>query len=746
MNNNFANFDETSERQPNKILIIDDLADNLHLLESTLKERGYEVRCAKTAFMALMAVESYKPDLILLDIKLPDLDGYEVCKQLKANPKTREITVIFLTVLNDTFDKIRAFEVGAADYISKPFQIPEVLARINHQLNLISAKIKYRNLNAFLEKKVQQRTAELQQEIIERIKAQMQAKQDREKLESILNSLQEVVISIDVNSWNLIYLNPAAEKIYDRAAIDLLDRNKVWLEVIYPEDRQRVEQCFSQLKSGNNITNMEVEYRILRPNGEIRWLNDRRYLVYDDNGEVLRIDAIINDISDRKQAERRWLDRSVYDGLTGLPNRSLFVDLVEISLKQIQDSTDHCFAILWIDLDNYNSIAVNFGNAIADMLLIAFAELLKNCLRANDILARWSENRFGAILDRADRVSKITQIINSMQTELELPLNIAEDRNILANVSIGVVFSSKNYRSASELFRDADIAISRAKQEDNNASCSIFEPQMSAENSSQFSIETELQLALDRQEFLLYYQPIISLSDRKLVAFEALLRWQHPERGLISPTNFIAIVEQKDLILRIAEWVIDRACLQLKDWQMKFEGLDNVKIAVNLTGREITEANFIPTVDRILETTDLDPNCLQFEIPENSLLEESEAHLTVLNRIKHKKIGLSIDNFGADLSCLKNLHRLPIDNLKICSSFIENMHLSQEKCDLVRTSIALAHSLGKNAIALSVEAAEQLAQLESLGCQQAQGHFFCKPLNATAVESIVSVNSQMPFQ
>ncbi|MGF1489510.1 MAG: EAL domain-containing protein [Prochloraceae cyanobacterium] len=745
MKNNLPNFNEELENiKPKKILIIDDLPDNLRLLSNTLKEQGYQVRCAKSGYMALMAVEGYKPDLILLDIKLPDIDGYQVCKQLKANEITREIPVIFLSALNDILYKTRAFAAGGVDYISKPFQIAEVLTRINHQLALVAAEAKIRHLNAFLEKKVRQRTAELQKEIIERIKAQMQAKQDREKLESILNSLQEVVLSLDFNTLEVIYLNPAVEQVWNRSPIEFFKNRNTWLDGIYPEDRQRVEKSLSFLKSQTDTDTIEIQYRIVRPGGEIRWVNDRRYLVYDDRGRAMRIDAVINDITDRKLGEKRLINYQFYDSLTGLPNRTLFVDFLSLAIKRIEDTGNYSFAVLSIDLDDFSRIENTLGKSIADRLLIAVTKVLKECLRANDALARWGGDRFMVFLEGIDRVTEATEKVDRIETALKYPFDI-EGHQISIGASIGVVMSSSNYHSASELLRDGDIATKDAKQ-NARGSYKVFEPQMSFQDRYELSLESELQLAFDRQEFLLYYQPIISLTNNKLIAFEALLRWQHPDRGLISPSNFITIAEGSDLILPIGQWMLARACSQLSIWQKRFDSLENVSICVNLTGQQIRGNNFIDRLDLILEASDLDPQYLQLEIPETHLLDDIETNLAILREIKQRQIKLSIDRFGAGHSSLSYLHRFPIDSLKISRSFISNMDLDRKKRDIVRTLIAVTRCLGKNAIALGVDRAEQLVQLRSFGCQQAQGYFFCKPLNSTAVESIVSVSSQKPFE
>ena len=293
------------------ILIVDDLADNLRVLSATLAEQGYGVKCAKNGTMALRGAMAAPPDLILLDVKMPDIDGYQVCQQLKAAPATRDIPVIFMSALDDVLDKVRAFEVGGVDYITKPFQVEEVLARIKSQLALQAAKAEICQLNAELEQRVQQRTAQLaaanqhlQREIAERKQAQQWLQESEVRLESILDSLEEVVRSACAKTFRLLYLNPAAQQLYGQPIWEFFKQPNLWIEVVHPEDREQVDKSVQILLEQGKINQ---EYRILRSDGEVRWVSDRSHVIYDDNSVPTRLDSIIYDITERKRTEEQLM-------------------------------------------------------------------------------------------------------------------------------------------------------------------------------------------------------------------------------------------------------------------------------------------------------------------------------------------------------------------------------------------------------------------------------------------------------
>lgn len=727
-----------------KVLIVDDLPDNLRVLSATLGQKGYEVRCAKNGAMALRAAISAPPDLILLDVKMPDMNGYEVCQQLKASPATQDVPVIFMSALDDVLDKVKAFEVGAVDYIIKPFQVEEVLARIKSQLALQAAKAEIRLLNAELEQRVQQRTAQLatanqllQREIAERKQTEQWLQESETRLESILDTLEEVVRSACAKKFKLLYLNPAAQKVYGRPVWEFFEQPNLWLEVIHPDDRERVEQATQVLLQQGR---MNLEYRILRSDGEVRWLSDRSLAIYDIDGVATRFDSIIYDITERKRTEEQLIHDALHDALTGLPNRAFFMERLEQVLKQAQWEPDYLFAVLFIDLDRFKIINDSLGHTVGDQLLIAFAGLMQRCLRRTDTIARFGGDEFTILLENIEQINEAISIAERIQAELMLPMQI-ENHTIFTSASIGIVLGATGCDRPAELLRNADIAMYCAK-EAGKARYAIFDREMYARTLELLHLESDLRKAIERQEFLLHYQPIVSLMTGKLVGFEALIRWQHPERGLVSPQEFISIAEDIGLIVPIGEWVMHQACQQMREWQVKFPEAANLKISVNLASQQIKEAKLIERIDRVMAETGLNGSFLKLEITESMLLNNTEATINMLSEIRARKIQLSIDDFGKGYSSLSYLHRFPINTLKIDGSFVSQMNSDPENFEIVRTINTLAHNLGLDVTAECVETAMEFSQLKALGCEFGQGYFFSKPLDSKAAESLILSDPQ----
>ena len=604
----------TNDIPPN-ILIVDDIADNLRVLSNTLSEQGYKIRCAKNGATALKAAIKIIPDVILLDIKMPDLDGYEVCQKLKANPKTKDIPVIFLSALDDVLDKVKAFEVGGVDYITKPFQVEEVLMRVKNQLALQVAKAEVSQLNQALEQKVQERTLELE------------------------------------------------------------------------------------------ITNQKLQ----------------------------------QEISDRKRAEQQLVHDALHDSLTGLPNRTLLMERIDFAIQHAKHHPDYLFAVLFIDLDRFKIINDSLGHLIGDRLLIAIAKLLPEGLRESDTVARLGGDEFVILLDDIHNLTDATQVGDRLKYKLSLPFTI-DNQTIFTGVSIGIALSSTGYQNSSQILRDADIAMYRAKEK-GKARYEVFDQAMYVQTLKTIELERNLRLALKNQELTLHYQPIISLANNTLAGFEALIRWQHPERGFISPGEFIPIAEDTGLIVPIGDWVLAAACQQLVTWQQQYAAIpqvNNLKISVNVSGNQLQEPGFTAKLDRLLLETGLNPSCLRLEITERVLVDSGHNTQNTVSEIKQRKIKLSIDDFGTGYSSLSYLRRLPIDNLKIDRSFIDSINSVPESLEIVKTIITLAHTLKMDAIAEGVETIEQLKQLRALDCEYAQGYLFAKPLSAKAVEALLA--------
>ena len=726
------------------ILVVDDVPDNLRVLSSTLNEQGYRVRCARDGSTALMAVKANPPDLILLDVNMPGMNGYEVCQQLKAMLQTCDIPVIFISALDDVLDKVKAFDVGGVDYITKPFQVQEVLVRVKSQLALQAAKKEIYNLNAVLEQRIQQRTAdlatanqELQLEVAERKQAQQSLQESEEKLESILNSLEEVVWSVCASTGKLLYLNPVAQKVYGRPICDFFNHPSLWLEVVHPEDRETVERSYQTLLEQGQ---KQVEYRILRPDGEVRWLSFRIQVIYDKKGIASRIDGIFDDITQRKQVEEQLIHDALHDVLTDLPNRTLFMKRVELAVQKAKLCKDYLFAVLFIDLDRFKLINDSLGHTVGDRLLVAIADILKQCLRPTDTIARLGGDEFTILLDGLKDISDATSIASRLQAKLKSPFQI-ESHTVFTSASIGIVPSSTGYEQAADLLRDVDIAMYRAKEQ-GKARYAIFDTVMYEQTLERLQLESDLRLALERQEFCLHYQPIISLPTGKLTGFEALVRWQHPQQGFISPAKFIPIAEDTGLIVSLGEWVLREACRQMHAWQTEFPNLAALNISVNLAGLQIKEPFLIDQIARILAETGLSGSSLKLEITESMLMENVQETIDTLLQIRAMNIQLSIDDFGTGYSSLSYLYRFPVNTLKIDRSFVSRINSNNENFEIVGAIITLAHALGMDVIAEGVETADQFTQLRKLRCESAQGYFFSKPLNCASVTAMLPLNTQ----
>jgi diguanylate cyclase (GGDEF)-like protein/PAS domain S-box-containing protein len=738
----------TKETKAN-ILVVDDKPENLHLLSDTLTKQGYQVRGVINGEMALMVATSVIPDLILLDIIMPGLDGYQVCARLKADAKTRHIPIIFLSANNDTIDRVKGLSAGAVDYIEKPFQLDEVLLRIKNQFELQAAQREVQKLNSELEQRIQERTAqleaanqELQQEISERRQVSKLLQESEEKLESILNSLEEVVWSADVATRNLIFLNPAAQKVYGREVSELLDNPNLRLESIHPHDRDRVEQS---LTNSQQQSSTDIEYRIVQPNGEIRWVWERSHLICNRAGVACRQDGIISDITKRKRVEEELSYEARHDSLTNLPNRAFFIERVEETLIQSQRNKNHLFAVLFIDLDRFKIVNDSLGHLIGDELLIAVAQILTSCSRSSDLVARLGGDEFTLLLSEIESVKDANSIAERIQKKLSSPFYL-KGHTVFTSASIGIVVSSNKvdsnkYQNSADILRNADIAMYRAKS-CGKARHEIFDKDMYAATLELLEIENDLRKAVLQDEFVLYYQPIISFKNNTLYGFEALLRWKHPTKGLVYPDKFINIAEETGLIMPIGEWALTEACRQLRTWHTKFAGAADLKISVNIASHQIKDPNFLEKLDATLTEIGLSGDYLHLEITESTLMDYRQETINLFKQIRERGIQLSIDDFGTGYSSLQYLNRFPISNLKIDRSFIQGMLADRENFEIVKTIIALARTLKMDVVAEGVETLKQLKVLKNLDCKLAQGYLFSRPLDQESVELLINQSTK----
>jgi len=421
--------------------------------------------------------------------------------------------------------------------------------------------------------------------------------------------------------------------------------------------------------------------------------------------------------------------------LTGLPNRALFLDRLDRTIEYNRRYDNFCFAVLFLDLDRFKVINDSLGHAIGDQLLVEISKVLKTCMRSSDTVARFGGDEFVVLLNDIHDVQDAVKVVNNIQEVLSKPFRVGNNR-VFTSASIGIVLSNGGYLSKEEIMRDADIAMYQAKML-GKANYMIFNTEMRKKAINRLSMENDLHHALTRGEFNLHYQPIVTLKENMLAGFEALLRWQHPQKGYIPPEEFIPIAEETGLILDIGCWVLRQSCGQVKKWQEQFPDYQDLFVNVNISQRQFNQPEFIPKLRKVLKETLLNPACVNLEITENVLMENAESMIEILNKIRELGVGLHVDDFGTGYSSLSYLQQFPIDTLKIDYSFINRIGTNGDRAEIVKTILVLARELGVDSIAEGIETENQLIQLRELDCHYGQGFFIGKPMDSDSVYELL---------
>jgi diguanylate cyclase (GGDEF)-like protein/PAS domain S-box-containing protein len=560
-------------------------------------------------------------------------------------------------------------------------------------------------------------------DITERKAIEQALLESEQRLEGILSSIQDVVWSASAITMETLYLNSATEAVYGRSLTDFYNNPTLWFESIHPEDQVLMEGHLQVLWERGSA---EVEYRIVWPSGEIRWLLRRVKVVYDEQGRPLRLDGIDSDITEQKLATEQLNHRATHDSLTGLPNRLLFLDRLGHALQRNSRYHDYHFAVLFLDLDGFKDINNSLGHTYGDLLLQEIAQCLQKCLRPNDTLARLGGDEFTMLLEDIHDVQDAITVANRIHRQLTYPF-ILNGQEIFTNTSIGIALNYPYYRHPQDILRDADTAMYHAKA-DGKACYRIFDPAMHTLAVNRLQRENDLRRALERQEFQVYYQPIVDLQEGGLAGLEALIRWYHPSEGLISPIDFIAIAEETGLIIPMGQWILEKACHQVAQLQKLFPQHQKLKISVNISSRQIRDQSLLQKIDQVLCKTQLQPTCLKLEITESILMDNMELATNVLAELRDRNIEICLDDFGTGYSSLSYLHRFPINTLKIDRSFVMPMKPDDENTEIIRTIVMLAHALNLDVIAEGVETEMQVTQLRWLKCEQGQGYYFARPM------------------
>ena len=534
--------------------------------------------------------------------------------------------------------------------------------------------------------------------------------------------------------WNLIndqlYLSPRwREMLGIPLSKDFIGNQ--WMDLIHFEDRERVVAVLESHLCGET-DHFETELRMKDSIRGFRWMLCRGLAFHDELGVPCRIAGSLTDITMGKVA----------DALTGLPNRVLFQDRVERAVEQLLRRPDRYFAVIYMDVDDFKLINDHMGHSVGDEFLVAVAQRLESAIRKFDsFVARLGGDEFAVVVEAIESAEDAICVAKRIHEEMNVPFRVG-DREILTRASMGIAIASQSRPfdgeqklTAELLVSQADAAMYRAKKQTSQAYC-VFEPQMLDDNAMALEMGHELNMAIERDELSVHYQPIIDIANSTTIGFEALMRWEHPVHGCIPPGRFIPIAESNGLIIEIGEWILKQACMQVAQWAEELSV--EVMVSVNVSIRQIAKGEFLPIVKRVLRETGIPPHLLRLEVTETVLIQNTEETIGLLVSLRDLGIKIGIDDFGTGYSSLAYLHKMPVDVLKVDRSFVNCLTESEKHQAIVKTILTLAESLKLQVVAEGIETPGQLALLRQMGCQMGQGFLFAKPCCADEAMKLIS--------
>ncbi|MFQ5740232.1 MAG: putative bifunctional diguanylate cyclase/phosphodiesterase [Acidobacteriota bacterium] len=676
-----------------RILLIEDNPDDVLLIRRFLERPSpdtFSIEHADRLAKGLARLNQGEIDLVLLDLSLPDSDHSNTFSELRRYAP--RVPIIILSGMADKELAFRAVRGGAQDYLVKSGADRDRLTR----------SIRYA-----LERK---RWAEALRESEERYALAVRGANDG-------------LWDWDLKS-NRIYFSPRWLSMLGMEEELPPESPEAWFERVHPEDIRLLRGSISDHLDGKTPF-FEREHRLRHGNGRHVWVLSRGIAVRDGKGEAYRMAGSLTDISERKRFEEQLRHDALHDSLTGLPNRLLLLDRLEISIARSHRNPS-LFAVLFLDLDRFKNVNDSQGHSVGDKLLKALSARLAPLLREGDTVARLGGDEFAILLNDIRGPADASRVAERIQREVSAPFSL-DGYEVFTSASIGIALSSNGYQRAEEILRDADTAMYQAKS-NGKAQHVVFGRHMHERVVAALNLENDLRRAVERDEFRVHYQPIINLENGRIRAFEALVRWQHPERGLLLPVTFIPTAEETGLIVPIGRFVMREACGQLSSWRRRFD-LNSLSMNVNLSGKEFMEADLVDSVLSVLEESGLEAPSLRLEITESILMEQATRMEDKLQRFRDLQIELHIDDFGTGYSSLNYLHQLPASGLKIDRSFVRWITGGDGRSKIIRTIVALARNLGMNVAVEGLETAEELAHLRTLECEYAQGYYLSKPLD-----------------
>lgn len=692
---------------PCAVLLIEDQPAEAEYIRDLLIRPGgaYTLTHCNRLQAGLAALREGEFDVLLLDLCLPDSVGYDTFEA--ARRAAPDLPIILMTNMDDEELADRAVSNGAQDYLVK--------RRVERD-GLLRA-MRY---------------------AIERQHAERALRLSEERYALAVRGAND-----GVWDWSPIsgraYWSARWEQILGFDEGELAPHLDAWTERVHPDDKREFDQALRGHLAGESSQFVQ-EYRLRAKDGDYRWVLSRGVAVFGDKGDLVRMAGSLTDISERKLIEAQLVHDTLHDHLTGLPNRVLLMDRLELALQQSSRNGGSGFALLLLDLDRFKMVNDSYGHGAGDQLLMRVARILEKKVRPGDTVARLGGDEFAIVVLGLKTVTEITHLAHRMLTSFERQF-LVDGREVFTSASIGIALGSSECDSPQELLRDADIALYRAKAA-GRGTYKVFDQQMHARVMALQQLETELKRALERQEFEIHYQPILVLDEGRIEGFEALLRWRHPERGLVAPGEFIPVAEETGLIVPLGWWTLRTACVQMQEWRKGFPSYSGLTLSVNISGRQFGEPDMVAVVQRILEETGLPAGDLCLEVTESLLLDHADKALDKLAQLHRLGVKLHADDFGTGYSSLSYLQKFAYDSLKIDRSFVGALDGSEDSSAIVKTIIALGRLMHINIIAEGVENRQQLASLRQLRCPQVQGFFFSKPLEREKVVDLLTLGAR----
>lgn len=711
-----------------KILIVDDVPTNLNLLIEILMN-DYKLVCATNGKDAIKLASNSQPDLILLDVMMPEMDGYEVCRCLKSDEKFKDIPIFFLTANTEEEEEEKGLSCGAVDYISKPFSATVLQHKIRIHIEL---KLHRENLQKIIKKRdtqVSDSNARLHQETAERLQIQKDLIEQQAYFSQLFEKSPHAIMILEP-SGKIVEVNQGFEKIFGYPEEELKGRYDI--NCIVPEEMIPENEIFYQsILAGNTISKETFRFNRKRELIPVSFLGYPAVV----NGKIEGLFVLYKDISERKKFEAQILHQAFHDPLTAIPNRALLMERILRCLERSKRRQQYQFAVLMIDLDDFKSVNDSLGHLAGDKFLIQLSTAIKKQLRATDTIARMGGDEFAVLLEDFSDPKEVLRIVERISKKARETYTV--DRNeIRISASIGIVIETKTYASAEEILRDADIAMYRVK-ETGKSGYKIFEKKMHQKTMESLKMQRDLRLAIENQEFVLHYQPIISVAQKAMVGFEALIRWEHPTKGLVGPNEFIQVAEETDFIIPIGRIVIEQACRQLKKWHEEIPGASHLTMNVNISTKQFLDEALIRFIQKTMAECNLAPGTLNLEITESLLMNKANAILAKLAELKESGVKVVLDDFGTGYSSLAYIHDFDIDSIKVDRSFINDMEQDGGSIEIVKTILGLCKNLNLGVVAEGVENASQLSLLNQLNCERIQGFYFSRPLAAPEATKLI---------